>query len=225
VEAVGTSPFEAESGRVLQYRSDSDAENDEATVASYSPEDIDLSNVGVKKLMFFTENSLSVMAKERERLETEAEGGEQDDNKNGDNALVIAGGSNLIASSSSPLKDDKLSPSDVNNPWTEVDDGTGNVYYHNITTGECTWEKPQGFGEAAQGEDSWVEQKDEGGTSYYLNTRTGETSWTKVSGAAATPTPSIASHSTANKSQQQIEEEEDEEEVSNAPLICCHSQL
>ena len=38
--------------------------------------------------------------------------------------------------------DDPLSPNDQANPWTAVDDGQGNTYYHNLLTGESSWEKP-----------------------------------------------------------------------------------
>lgn len=214
VEAVGTSPFVAPSGKVLQYQSDSEAEDDEA---SFNPEDVDRSNMGVQRLMAFTENSLGMMSKERERLASEAKEFEAENDNNGEegdgNALVISA-SNSVGSSS-PLKDDKLSSSDLENPWAEVDDGSGNSYYHNIATGESTWVKPEGLKDSSSQQGAnWVEQKDDQGNTYYLDTKTGETSWSKPSRNGNSPAPSVSSHTTGgSRVVVAVEEEEEEEEV------------
>jgi hypothetical protein len=63
--------------------------------------------------------------------------------------------------------------------WYVQDDGYGNEYYCNATTGETSWDKPEEFhestGSGAVGQ--WVSQDDGYGSSYYYNTETQETSW------------------------------------------------
>ena len=76
--------------------------------------------------------------------------------------------------------------------WEAIDDGEGNFYYHNASTGETTWDRPAEFGgggddlgetveaaveAVADDGDGWVAHQDDEGYTYYHNAATGETSW------------------------------------------------
>ena len=77
---------------------------------------------------------MNFMAKERAKA----------DEEESSNALVIGSGNNSVMSSSEangPM-DDQLEQSE--NPWTEVEDpSSGATYYHNLVTGESTWDRPE----------------------------------------------------------------------------------
>ena len=54
--------------------------------------------------------------------------------------------------------------------WVAHEDPEHGTYYENQTTGETSWEKPEGFVDAAAGgAEEWVEQQDAEGQTYYYN--------------------------------------------------------
>lgn len=59
--------------------------------------------------------------------------------------------------------------------WTELYSDEGDVYYHNESTGETTWDRPSDF--APENGEDWEELSDDEGNFYYHNLKTGETSW------------------------------------------------
>eukprot|EP00931_Biecheleriopsis_adriatica_P065049 TRINITY_DN39669_c0_g1_i1.p2 TRINITY_DN39669_c0_g1~~TRINITY_DN39669_c0_g1_i1.p2 ORF type:complete len:167 (-),score=39.72 TRINITY_DN39669_c0_g1_i1:81-581(-) len=68
--------------------------------------------------------------------------------------------------------------------WAAADDGAGNTYYYNATTGESSWEVPAG-GAAPSLPDGWMAADDGAGNTYYYNATTGESSWEIPAGAPA----------------------------------------
>ena len=69
--------------------------------------------------------------------------------------------------------------------WSShVDESSGHVYYQNNSTGETTWEKPEGFVSSEKATtkkgSEWAELTDpESGHLYYYNNHTGESRWDK----------------------------------------------
>ena len=85
----------------------------------------------------------------------------------------------------------------IQDEWMErLDEATGHFYYHNVTTGDVSWELPSyvtgkddydGSATAGAGDDGtgggWVEQDDGEGNVYYYHTVTYETAWEMPEGA------------------------------------------
>ena len=86
-------------------------------------------------------------------------------------------------------------------------------FYHNSTTGETTWSKPDGVDhpEEFEEEAEWEAHFDDGhGKHYYHNNRTGETTWSRPEGVEDFVAP-------AATTSPQEEEEKEEEEKEEAP--------
>ncbi|GMH56135.1 hypothetical protein TL16_g02065 [Triparma laevis f. inornata] len=128
VDAI-TSNLTDASGNKVNY----DEDDDEYSV---NAENLNLSSFGIEKLKIFGENTMNFMAKELEK-DSELRANSVDDESS--NALVI--GSMSSSEPNGPM-DDQIEASD--NPWAEVEDpSSGSTYYHNLVTGESTWDRPQ----------------------------------------------------------------------------------
>ncbi|KAJ3397235.1 hypothetical protein HDU92_000115 [Lobulomyces angularis] len=87
----------------------------------------------------------------------------------------------------------------MNNEFVEITDPqTGRLFYANIQTGECTWEKPIDRKVKLKNPDDseWWELFDENHKlPYYYNTKTGETEWLRPSKGTVIPLISIQNSS------------------------------
>lgn len=63
--------------------------------------------------------------------------------------------------------------------WAEYKDESGQTYYHNRTTKESSWEKPEALKSEFEKEavTPWREYMDDQGRKYYVNSTTSETTW------------------------------------------------
>ena len=196
VDAVGSGPFVDQDGKVLKYVEDSDADSD---ADDNNPPDIleglEQLSFASSRLSAFAQNSASKASPDDDRSD-----------RTPTNALVVEAAGPSSSSSPPALPDDKLSKSDLESPWTEIDDGEGNVYYHNIATGESTWEKPPDLAPDASPQQNWVECQDDSGRSYYVNSITKETRWEKpIDEAAALSSSGNAENDNENKNENENE--------------------